>query len=265
MTAQDFIFKTSPYKKIVGEDFEELFKDLSNDDLAVNGYNPIRHADTTYHLCSASIIQRSGPFRNPGFEPDDEHIRVMSFNCGRYNDILTLLLYFDKKEKVIIKVGSYPSIRDFHKDDIKKYEKVLSDKQKAELLTAINIYNNGVGIGAYVYLRRIFESIVFEEGVNAISEGKISEGDFRKMRMNDRIVALKDRLPSFLYEHHTELYGILSKGIHELDENECLDYYPVLYDCISLILDERLAQREKKLITKNAAYALSKIAKQIRE
>ena len=41
MTAQDFIFKTSPYKKIVGEDFEELFKDLSNDDLAVNGYNPI--------------------------------------------------------------------------------------------------------------------------------------------------------------------------------------------------------------------------------
>ena len=127
----------------------------------------------------------------------------MSFNCGRYNDILTLLLYFDKKEKVIIKVGSYPSIRDFHKDDIKKYEKVLSDKQKAELLTAINIYNNGVGIGAYVYLRRIFEGIVFEEGVNAISEGKISEGDFRKMRMDDRIVALKDRLPSFLYEHHT--------------------------------------------------------------
>jgi hypothetical protein len=68
-----------------------------------------------------------------------------------------------------------------------------------------------------------------------------------------------------LYEHHTELYGILSKGVHELDEGECLDYYPVLYDCISLILDERLAQREKKLTTKNAASALSKIAKQIRE
>lgn len=265
MTAQDFIFKSSPYKKIVGQDYEELFKDLSDEELSVNVYNPLRHAETTYHLSSAPIIQSPGPYQNFGFEPVDEHVRVMSFNCGRFNDTLTLLIYFNRKDEFIIKIGSYPSLKDFHKDDIKKYEKILNDTQRNELLTAINIYNNGVGIGSYVYLRRIFESIVFEEGENSIKEGKLSEEDFKKMHMDERIVALKDRLPSFLYEHHTELYGILSKGVHELDEGECLDYYPVLYDCISLILDERLAQREKKLTTKNAASALSKIAKQIRE
>lgn len=81
--------------------------------------------------------------------------------------------------------------------------------------------------------------------------------------MDDKIVSLKGYLPSFLYDYHKEIYGVLSKGIYELDEEDCLSYFPVLCDCITLILDERVAQRRKERIMKEATSSLSKIASKI--
>jgi len=263
MTAQDFIFKFSPYKKVEGEEFKELYQELSNDHLAVNGYNPLRNVETTYHLSSIPINIGHGDFGPNNFEPIDQKCRVMSFHCGRYNDILSLVVYVDREAGYIMKIGTYPSLRDFHKDDIKKYDKVLNKQQKIELVTAITIVNNGVGIGSYVYLRRIFEGIVFEEAKRAIADGAVKEDDFNNMRMDEKIVAIKKYLPAFLYDHHKELYGILSIGVHQLDEEECLSFFPVLYDCIILILDDRLAQKEKEITTKKAASSLSKIVAKI--
>lgn len=134
-----------------------------------------------------------------------------------------------------------------------------------ELVTAIMISINGGGIGSYVYLRRIFEGIVFEEAERAISEGVIDREEFGKMKMDEKIVAIKDYLPAFLFDHHKELYCILSLGVHQLDEDDCLNFYPVLYDCIILILDDRLAQREKEMNTKKAAASLSKIMAAIKK
>lgn len=264
MTAQEFIFNAAPYRKVSGEDFIELYRDLSKNSLSVNGYNPQRGVETTYHIRSYTI-QVEHEYDHPNsFEPLDFHIRVLSFRCGRFSDLLTLALYCDKDAGYMFKIGTHPSLRDFHKDDIKKYEKVLNEKQKTELITAIMIANNGVGIGSYVYLRRIFEGIVFEEANRAIKEGVISETDLKKKRMDEIIVAIKDYLPAFLFEHHKELYGILSMGVHQLDEDDCLVYFPVLYDCIVLILDDRLTQKEKELTTKKAAASLSKIAAKVK-
>ena len=265
MTAQDFIFKAAPYKKIVGDDFEEVYKELSDGNLAVNGFNPIRNVETTYHLRSIRINIGHGGIGPNSFEPVDQNVRCMSFQCGRFGDILSLIVYKNVDEGYLIKIGTFPSLRDFHKDDIKKYNKVLTEQQRTELITAIMIANNGVGIGSYVYLRRIFEGIVFEESKNAIKDGVIMEEEFNTKRMDEKIVAIKDYLPAFLYDHHKELYGILSLGVHQLDEDTCLGFFSVLYDCIMLILDDRLAQREKEETTKKAAASLSKIASSIRK
>lgn len=264
MTAQDFIFKTAPFKKIDGDEYLELYKELSNERLSVNGFNPIRNVETTYHLCSYAINIGYRPMRPDGFNPMDDKIRCMSFECGRFHDILTLVIYSDNKDGYIQKVGTYPSMRDFHKNDIKKYNKVLSEQQRMELITAIMIANNGVGIGSYVYLRRIFEGIVFEEAKNAIRDGIVTEEDFNNKRMDEKIVSIKNYLPAFLYDNHKALYGILSLGIHQLDEEECLGFYPVLYDCILLVLEDRLAQKEKELTSKKAVASLSKIAAAIK-
>jgi len=263
MTAQEFIFKYPPYKKVKGEDLQELYKELSKDGFAVNGYNPLRKVETTYHLCSIPINVGHGDLGPNSFEPKDQKCRVMSFRCGRYGDILSLVVYVDREEGAIMKIGTYPSLRDFHKDDIKRYDKVLNEQQKVELVTAITIANNGVGIGSFVYLRRIFEGIVFEEAKRAIADGVVTEGALDKMRMDEKIVAIKKYLPAFLYDHHKELYGILSIGVHQLDEENCLTFFPVLYDCIILVLEDRLAQKEKEATTKRAMSSLSKIVAKI--
>lgn len=265
MTAQEFIFNTAPFKTIEGDDFAELYKELSDENLSVNGFNPIHNVDTTYHLSSNAINVGYGPLDRNDFNPIDENIRCLSFECGRFHDILTLVVFSDKEKGYIQKVGTYPSLRDFHKDDLKKYNKVLSERQKKELITAITIANNGVGIGSYVYLRRIFEGIVFEEAKNAIKDGVVKEEEFNKKRMDEKIVSIKDYLPAFLYHNHSALYGILSLGIHQLDEEECLGFYPVLYDCIILVLEDRLAQKEKEEMTRKATASLNKIASAVKK
>ncbi len=106
---------------------------------------------------------------------------------------------------------------------------------------------------------------MFEEAEKAIQDGVVKESDFNKKRMDEKIVSLKDYLPAFLYEHHKELYGILSMGVHQLDEEDCLGFFPVLYDCIILILEDRLAQKERELNSKKAAASLSEIASKIKK
>ncbi|KDB51524.1 hypothetical protein X805_29020 [Sphaerotilus natans subsp. natans DSM 6575] len=55
---------------------------------------------------------------------------------------------------------------------------------------------------------------------------------------------LKAHLPTFLVEH-PGMYSLLSKGIHELSEDECLKHFATLRLGIELILDERLEARER--------------------
>lgn len=54
---------------------------------------------------------------------------------------------------------------------------------------------------------------------------------------------LKNSIPEFPVNNKT-LYSILSKGIHELSEEECLDIFPVLKTAIEYILDEIKAKKE---------------------
>ena len=61
--------------------------------------------------------------------------------------------------------------------------------------------------------------------------------------MDIKIEEVSDYLPRRLVELKA-LYGILSKGDHELSEEEFLEHYGVVKLGIELILDERLADRE---------------------
>ncbi len=265
MTAQDFVFKIAPYKKVEGEEYDELYKELANDRLSINGYNPRRNVETTFHLCSYDIEKSHRNISRNYFEPSDDKVRCLSFQCGRYGDILTLLVYNNEEESYLFKIGTFPSLREFHKDDVKKYYKVLSEQQRTELITAIMIAGNGVGIGSYVYLRRVFEGIVDEESEKALCEGIITRDEIENKRMDEKILLLKDFLPAFLYNHHKELYSVLSIGVHQLDEEDCLNFFPILYDCILMILEDRLAQKERQELAKKASASLSKIVATIKK
>jgi hypothetical protein len=51
----------------------------------------------------------------------------------------------------------------------------------------------------------------------------------------------------------------LSAGIHELSEEFCLEYFDILYTCITLILDERLNKLKRHKAEEKASSSLGKI------
>ena len=73
------------------------------------------------------------------------------------------------------------------------------------------------------------------------------------------IKLLQDYLPSFIVENYS-IYGILSKGIHELSEEECLEYFDIMRKSIELILDQRIEIQEKRRKQEEIKKQLNNIA-----
>lgn len=129
---------------------------------------------------------------------------------------------------------------------------------------AAGLASHGVGIGAFVYLRRIFEAIIEKaRGAAAVLPGW-NEDPFRNARMDEKIALLKAHLPPFLVENRA-LYVILSTGIHSLTEDQCLTAFPMVKLGIELILDEELerARRDEKVAA--ARKGLSALGGQLKQ
>lgn len=166
--------------------------------------------------------------------------------------------YFTCEEDHILKVGQYPSMADIEKGDTDKFEPVLGRERLKELNRGIGLASHGVGIGAHVYLRRIFETLVEEAHAVASKDKGWDEGKYGQARMAERIQLLDGHLPRFLSEN-PRLYAILSNGIHELTEQQCLANFEALKLCIEVILDEKLTERSKLDRAEAARKALAQI------
>jgi len=116
-----------------------------------------------------------------------------------------------------------------------------------------------VGIGAFVYLRRVFEHLIEEAHVRATAGDGWNEGAYLEGRVVERIAFLKNELPIFLVENKS-LYGILSKGVHELSEQECLGAFDVVTLGIELILDDELRAKERRAKIDLAKRSITQLA-----
>lgn len=172
--------------------------------------------------------------------------------------------FFKITDDTIEKVGQYPSLATLNQPMIEKYRPVLSKEKYKEFNRAVGLTTHGVGIGSFVYLRRIFEDLIEEAHKIAQQEEGWNNEDYIRGRMDEKIGLLKHHLPTFLSENKM-IYGILSKGVHELSENECLDYFPIMKVGIELMLDEKLEELEKKKKQDEVKKALSSIQNKIKK
>jgi hypothetical protein len=185
----------------------------------------------------------------------------INIKCKRTDDIFYYYLRWDKPQKIIIKIGQYPSVADFHISEIKKYKKLLTTEKLKEFTRAIGLAANGVGIGSFVYLRRIFEHLIGEAYKLCENDGTVEEKDYKQARMDEKIEMLSPHLPTFLVQNKT-IYSILSKGIHELDEGTCLAHFDTLRVGIEIILDEKLDELKKKEKIEDATKKLKNLKTQ---
>jgi hypothetical protein len=165
-----------------------------------------------------------------------------TFVCSR-NAGHELRFFIRVTDSYYEKVGQSPSLADLYGGDLAKYRKVLGSDY-SELARGVGLYAHGVGVGSFVYLRRIFERQIGEAHATAASDTGWDEDAYQRSRMDDKILLLRSHLPDFVVENRA-VYGVLSKGIHELGETECLEYFPAVRVAIELILDEKLKAREK--------------------
>lgn len=206
----------------------------------------------------SSTFKRMGAINHPSHLDLDDlpsgARTTLEIQCQR---VLAHTIWFDllKRASRIEKVGQYPSLADIANDESRKYAKVLKGGDAAEFHRAIGLAAHGIGIGSYVYLRRIFERLVN----GRFAEFKDAEGwrdeDYFRLRMDERIELLKDHLPAFLVENR-KMYSILSLGIHELDEDTCRGLFPVLKGSISIILAEDEKKREERRLRDDLATAI---------
>jgi hypothetical protein len=159
------------------------------------------------------------------------------------------LLYIDGN---LIKLGQYPSFTTDSINDIRKYKNIISQCYN-ELVKSFNAYSQDMGVASFVYLRRIFERLIDEKYT----------GKSNKFIDKLNTVEKKHRIiPEEIKEIKGQLYAVLSKGVHEYQDDECLKLYPILKAVIILILDEELADKEKKRIASEAKKAIPQKLKQ---
>jgi hypothetical protein len=161
-----------------------------------------------------------------------KHIATFYFAIGVNNEI--------------IKVGQYPSLTDFQKGDIDHLDEGFTKEQKSDFIKAINTMAHGFNVAACVYLRRVFESVLNETKIAHMQSQKRDKWEeFDRADANQRIKLLKDDLPEFM-SANPKIYHLLSKGIHELTEDECEKELPILKKSIEVIISDRIEQLRAK-------------------
>lgn len=254
----NYFFELPLYTKIpITEDELADLLTILNFDGKIDAYNPTLKENTTYSFNSSP--------RKDGYVTLKYYTGIVThyIKCVRTGELFYVFSHFDGDSKILQKVGQYLSIADFHISQIKQYNTVLQKEQLKEFTRAIGLAANGVGIGSFVYLRRIFETLLEEAHQKATGANNWIEQDYTNSRVAEKIELLKNYLPNFLVENKV-LYGILSKGVHSLTEDECLAYFETVKVGIELILDEKLEEFEKAKKIEDAKRKISTLNSKIK-
>jgi hypothetical protein len=238
---EEFLFGAPLYKEYKLPEDKEILQCLYGraDDPRVDGHCPNCNRASTFTVHGQSI-----PSGDPWNRISARHaFDAMSIRCTRNTDH-RVLYHFLINKMIVQKVGQFPSLADIANDEIVQYRKVMSRADAQEFHKAIGLAAHGVGIGSFVYLRRVFERLVNSR----YQEFRTTEGwkdeDFYRLRMNEKIELLKDHLPDFLVKN-SRIYSILSIGLHALEEEDCLGYFELMKQSIIYILEDDKKKKEE--------------------
>lgn len=158
----------------------------------------------------------------------------------------------------IVKIAQYPEALVLNSLKNNRYVKILGKEKDNELKLANMLYTKNLGIGSMTYLRRIYEHIVNEAHQNYIKDyGKKAYEERDKMSF--KIEKLGEQYLPQIMVTHSSIYGIISKGIHELSEDDCISNFQVLFDGIILMLEEKIEKEEEEKRKKENSKELNEI------
>ena len=129
--------------------------------------------------------------------PRPERNFTVELKCTRREEH-RMIFHFLISNAQILKIGQFPSLADLTKHEIEKYRKILGNESYADFSRAVGLRAHGIGIGSFVYLRRIFGGLIEEAHKIARQGADWDELAFENNRMGERIEQLKASLPQIL-------------------------------------------------------------------
>ncbi len=230
-----------PLKFSSNLDFGRFLRFIDNFD----GFCPFCKKNTTYKV--EEPISKKINNLSHWLQTEQSQIHgnyFITFYCARHSGHrINFVVNLDNM--MAQKIGQLPSLADLATGEYEKYRTLLDKSISNEFFKAITSATHDYSIGAFVYLRRVFEFII-DERFKVLSEDgtlTVSEKDFIGFRIKDKIKTLKKHLPKLLTKN-THIYGVLSKGIHELNEDECRKIFPILKEFTTFILEEEIDRKK---------------------
>lgn len=163
------------------------------------------------------------------------------------------------------KFGQTPSFVELQEHRVKKYRPYLSSEKYSELLKGIGLASHDVGIGAFVYLRRVIEYLIEIAHQSASDGAGWDDEAYQKCRVLDKIEMIgQDFLPKFLVENK-HLYSVLSVGVHELTEAQCNSNFDAVLNAVELILEQEKAMKDRLKKEQEARALLQKAHQGIKQ
>ena len=172
-------------------------------------------------------------------------LRYLCAHCNYYRRIFVIRI--DKSRKYIMKVGQYPPW------DISvepNFQKILGNYLKF-FKNGLICESQGYGIGASTYYRRVVEGVIddlLDMILQLMNEDekqdyKIALMETKKSKnAQEKIALVKDLLPKSLLPEQfnplKKLHGVLSEGIHEKDDEECLKDAEIIREIITYLIKQ---------------------------
>jgi hypothetical protein len=261
MPNKEFLEKYPLYRKFTVEipydldDIEEVNIKLACE---ICGSNQTFNMETDYSSITA--------FFNNNSSGQIVLIRYLCAHCKRFRRIF--IVRIGKNRNHLEKVGQYPPWNIFVEPNL---QKILGNYQTF-FSHGLICESQGYGIAANIYYRRVIEGVIDDllnmillimKGVEkqdyevALKETKNSKHAQEKMAI------VKDLLPKSLLPERFNplktLHGLLSEGIHEKDDDECLKDAQIIREIIIYLVNQISKEDiDQKEFTENMKKLLEK-------
>ena len=240
-TLSEFLENTPPNQSRYISDLSAL-RDIGSYSISVGVINtPELKLHCPHDLCNGDRFFRcTGVYECPGphLRTDIHNYLYVAYqcsNCQKTEKVYSLVVELDTNEQsrgMCYKLGEYPQYGPPVPSRLIK----LIGPDKDIFLKGRNSENQGLGIGAFTYYRRVVENQknrILEEIIKVsqkigVPQDKIDtlHEAIKETQFHKALKMAKDVLPeSLLIDGHSPillLHRALSQGVHELSDEECL-------------------------------------------
>lgn len=210
--------------------------------------------ETTFRVASREIPTRGISTRYSA-QATPPLLFAVHATCQRDSTVYSYIVQANEHQAT--KIGQWPSMADIAFGELRMIDKSLDAVDRRELGKALGLFSHDSAIGAFAYLRRVFERLIDRSYERQASAGHPVDG-FADMRMDDKVAALKDELPEMVVRN-SGVFSILSLGLHELTEEQCTKHFPVIKAVLFQMLEQEEHKRKAAMTQRETEVALQSI------